>query len=386
MKPTLYFVNLPHTQTTKDYVACAYTQKLVKIVPALRSLGYRCVVMASEENEIECDEFLTLWTREDQLRWFGENDHHTNFFNITWGVDDPCWVESNLRAIDAIRERIQPNDLIMLIAGLCQKLIADSFPEHKSIEYGIGYQGVFSPFKVFESYAWMHHIYGRMQTQSGGYFDQVIPNYFDEEDFSFNDTPEDYLLFVGRLTNLKGPHVAAEIAKRTGRQLIMAGQGVAHSEPGLIVATDGTMIEGDHVTHVGHVDPFQRSELMRNAYGVITPTVYIEPFGGVSIEALMCGTPVIATDFGAFTETIPHGHVGYRFRTIGEAVWGVNNLDKLDRTAVNRYAVDNFSTEKVKYKYDEYLQQIATISTGDCRGFYTDWPGENPAERYAPFR
>ncbi len=383
MKSTLFFVNLPHTQTTSEYVACAYTQKLVKIVPALRSLGHRVVVIGSEENEIECDEYIIGWTKEDQRRWFGVNDHYTNFFNITWGVDDIHWVESNRRAIELIQARITPRDKLMLIAGCCQKAIATAFPNHISVEYGIGYKGVFSDYKVFESYAWMHYVYGTMQQETGIYYDAVIPNYFDEQDFDFQNQPDEYFVFVGRLINWKGPHIAADIAKRSGRKLIMAGQGVQHQEPGRIVATDGTVIEGNHVEHIGHVNAAQRNELMRNAAAIITPTVYIEPFGGVSVEAMMCGTPVIASDFGVFTETIPHGFAGYRFRTIGEGVWAANNIESLSRKDIHTYAVENFSTEAVKYKYDEYLAQLDTLWD---EGFYTEWAGVSPVDRYTIWR
>jgi glycosyltransferase involved in cell wall biosynthesis len=99
-------------------------------------------------------------------------------------------------------------------------------------------------------------------------------------------------------------------------------------------------------------------------------TTYLEPFGGVSIESLLCGTPVIATDFGAFPENIQHGVHGYRFRTIGEAVWAAKNIHFLDPETIHNYAVNNFSVERVKYLYQAYFEQLLTLWDD---GFYSSW-------------
>src|SRR5690606_20768103 len=114
--------------------------------------------------------------------------------------------------------------------------------------------------------------------------------------------------------------IAVEATRRLGARLPLAGQGVQHAEPGLGVPGEVTL-EGDHIEHVGFADPARRAELMGGARAVFVPTPYVEPFGGVSVEAMMCGTPVIATDFGAFAENVVDGVTGYRFRTLGEAVW-----------------------------------------------------------------
>ena len=106
----------------------------------------------------------------------------------------------------------------------------------------------------------------------------------------------------------------------------------------------------------------------------------MEPFGGVSVEALLCGTPVIATDFGAFPENVQHGIHGYRFRTIGEAVWAAKNLDKLNNKKIHEYAVDNFSVDRVRYLYQAYFEQLLTLWED---GFYSKWhDGVSKYNRY----
>jgi glycosyltransferase involved in cell wall biosynthesis len=102
------------------------------------------------------------------------------------------------------------------------------------------------------------------------------------------------------------------------------------------------------------------------------PTFYIEPFGGVSVESLLTGTPVIASDFGAFPENIRNGIDGYRYRTVGEAVEAIKLCRKLDRITISRDAIKRFGTNNVKYMYQAYFEQMNTLSEA---GWYSDWSG-----------
>lgn len=370
-KPALFFVNLPHTETNKKYVACAYTQKLVKLAPQMMDRGYTVHIIGGENNETRCDFYHKAVSEEDRNRWFGNQDFHKEFFNITWGGSEPHWVEMNQSAIEYIRPRIKPNDIICIIAGHCQRQIADAFPNHLSVEYGIGYHGVFSNYKIFESYSHMHYVYGKQNAYGGGYYDAVIHNYFDPSDFQFGSGSGNYLFWIGRFIEGKGPHIAAEISKRLGIPLIMAGQG-AIQDGDTVKSLDGSFKLTGDIYHVGHVDEVSRSSLMAEAKATIVPTVYIEPFGGVAVESMMCGTPVVASDFGAFTETVKHP-AGRRFRTIGEGVDAVKKCMELDRSDIRRYAVENFSSREASYKYDMYFQQLQTLFED---GFYSNWHPE----------
>ena len=197
-RPALHTVGLPHTQITKEYISCAYTQKHLKFVNMMTSIGYPVYSYGSEEDDSKATEHICVIDKEKQGEFFGENDFHSKFFNITWGPDDPHWCYMNSKAIEEIRKRIQPRDIICIIAGYCQKEIADAFPAHQTVEYGIGYAGAFSNYKVFESYAHMHWFYGSQKSDNGQYYDAVIPNYFDPADFEYSAEKDDYYLFIGR--------------------------------------------------------------------------------------------------------------------------------------------------------------------------------------------
>ncbi len=364
---TFHVLSLPHTQTTLDYEACAYTSKVRKFCNMMKSLGHTVYLYASEENEAQVDELITIAPKKSQKEWFGDNDFKKNFFNVTWDTNDAHWQQTNANAIREIGKRVSKKDFICVIAGTCQKPVADAFPSIMTVEFGIGYSGVFSKYRVFESYAWMHYVYGNLNDDNGYFYDTVIPNYFEPENFPYSAEKEDYFLFLGRLIPRKGPEVAVEVTKRIGSKLILAGQGVKKLEPGIITGDD-IILRGDHIEHVGHADVKRRGELLSKARAVFMPTTYIEPFGGVSIESLLCGTPVIATDFGAFPENIEHGVHGYRFRTIGEAVWAAKNVGNLDTKLIRDYAINNFGVERVKYLYQAYFEQLLTLWG---TGFYT---------------
>lgn len=369
-KFVFHVVSLPHTQTTPEYVSCAYTQKVIKFSRMMKDLGHTVYVYSSEENEAPCDEHFSIISKKEQQEWFGEQDYKNKFYQLYWNHDHDSWLTMNSRAVSMIKKnRHSKKDFVALIGGNCQKQISDDLPGMLSVEFGIGYSGVFSNYKAFESYAWMHTVYGMQGTDNGTFFDTVIPNYYDPDEFEFSPDKEDYCLYIGRMISRKGVETAIQATERTGDKLLLAGQGVTHYEPGRLV-TDEFTIKGDHFEFIGSLDVEQRSKVMSKAKAVFLTTNYLEPFGGTSIEPLFCGTPVITTDWGAFSENNIHGKTGYRIRTLGEAEWALKNLDKLDPYEIRDYAVNNFSLDRCKYLYQAWFEQLYTLWD---EGWYSKW-------------
>lgn len=360
---TFHIVSLPHTQTTAEYVACAYTAKVIKFCRMMKDLGHKVVLYASEENEAPCDEFVTVITKAEQQLIAGDYDHRKEFFRIEWDVRSAWWGISNTKAILGIKQRIAPGDFIGIIGGNCQKPIADAFPDNPAVEWGIGYAGVFTNYRVFESYPHMHYIYGLTGMKGGNTFDTVIPNYWDPAEFPLGEGNGDYYLYFGRLVGLKGVDIAVEITRYLGEKLIIAGQG-GEMVDGKLVTAEGTY-EGDHIEYVGHADAIQRAKLMGAAKAVFVPTRYVEPFGGVAAEAMMCGTPVITSDWGAFTETVISGVTGFRCRTPAEFAEAARRVGELDRKRIRDYAVATFGLERCGKLYDAYFRQVHGVFTDD---------------------
>ena len=262
----------------------------------------------------------------------------------------------NTNTIRAMAERIKPRDFICVIGGLCQKVIADAFPNNMTVEYGIGYTGTFAKYRVFESYAHMHWVHGFQNNDNGDFYETVIPNYYDTDEFPFAESPDDYYLFIGRLIDRKGWRIAQEVCQKLGKRLILAGQGEFSG----------------YGEHVGVVGVEKRGELMSKAKAVFVPTTYMEPFGGVHAEALLCGTPVITTNFGVFTETVVNGENGYRcdmFRDFVAAAKATEKFSAAKRKKIRTAAQKRFSTEVVARQYQTYFERLATL-WGD--GWYTE--------------
>ncbi len=234
--------------------------------------------------------------------------------------------------------------------GVAQKEIADAFPEMMVVETGVGYGGSFAKFRVWESYAWMHTCLGAWTNSAphdadGRWFDAVIPGYLEPEAFPLSAERGSTLLYVGRMIERKGIHTAVQIAAACRRQLVMAGPGQAP--------------EG--VISLGEIGPEARSERMGEARALLAPTTYIEPFGNVAIEAMACGTPVISTDWGAFTETVVPGVTGYRCRSLQEFVDAVKLVGMLDPVTIREHALARYSLDVIGAKYEEYFLRLSTL-------------------------
>ena len=367
-----HVVALPHTQTHRRHNGCAYTMKVLNFCRMMKSLDHVVFHYGAEGGEVECDEHVEIISRREQdlLCPQGPED----LCGIEWDPSKPYWQIANARAAAEITARKRPRDFVCLIGGTCQAPIAQSLDTDMLIvEFGVGYRGVFAPFRVFESYAHMHAVYGAAGSDPDGRFcDAVIPNYYDPDDFSLGDGNGDYFLYLGRLIRRKGIQIAVETVRHLGARLLVAGQGCREAAPGRIVAADGAVYEAPGLEYTGFADIGRRAELMGAARALFVPTLYLEPFGGVAVEAQLCGTPVITTDWGAFPETVEQDRTGYRCRMLRQFVEAARNIEHLDRDYIRCRAQRNWSMWNVRHRYETYFEQLYDLWD---EGWYTipDW-------------
>lgn len=345
-----HVLGMAHTNTTKDFSSCAYTQKVRLFCQMMMSKGHEVYLYAGEENDAPCTEHIVCITEKERLAALGGK----HYLEAEHSTQAPHWIAFNGRACGALGSRAQQGDFLCVIFGFAQKPVADAFPILKAVEYGVGYHHTFADHRVFESYAWMHTVYGAQggSDRDGVFFDGVIHGYLDPTQFPLGKHKGNYLLYLGRIIDRKGVNLCAEIAKASGKHLIVAGTG-GPPPAGCEYRKD--------------VGPAERAKLLGGATAVLAPTLYIEPFGNVAIEAMATGAPVITTDWGAFTETVVDGETGFRCRTMQEFVDAVTTAPRLDPKAIRAYAVSKFGIKKKADEYDRYFKRLSTL-WGD--GFY----------------
>lgn len=350
----IHVVGLPHTSVTAAFVACAFTERTRKFCDMMTGRGHEVFLYAGPESEAKVVEHIPCMSEDERRQVVGDK----HFIHASFDYSLAHWQIFNARAVAAIRKRAGPRDFICLIGGLAHKQIADAFPNMMIVEFSIGYGGNFAPYRIWESYAWMHTCYGAQRVDrnpnaiDGRWFDAVIPGSFDPGDFPLQGIKDDYYLFIGRLTERKGYKIAVDVCRRMGKRLILAGQG---DKP-------------DYGEFVGVVGAEQRGKLMAGARAVFVPTVYVEPFGNVAVEAQLCGTPVISTDWGAMVETVADGETGFRCRTLADFMDAVRDIEDggslLDPVSIRARAVRLYSTEVIAAKYDRHFRRLETLWGG----------------------
>jgi glycosyltransferase involved in cell wall biosynthesis len=355
-----HVLGLPHTVTSKEFSACAYTQKVVKFGKMMVERGHEVLHYGHEDSNLQCTEHITVLTNDDFMESYGSHDWRKTFFKFD--TSDLAYRKFYDNAIREVGKRKRQHDFILPFWGAGVRPVCDAHPDLICVEPGIGYAGGhWARWKVFESYA-IYHAYCGLQnvgTCRQDWYEVVIPNYFDPEDFEYrgNDEKEDYFLYLGRVYGGKGVDVAIQATERAGVKLVIAGQ----KEEGYHLPS--------HVEYVGYADAAKRKELMSKARGSILASMYVEPFGGVQIENLFSGTPTLTTDWGSFAENNLHGVTGYRCRTMGDFVEAIRRVVVGEIQSWDcRIWAENFSLTNVAPMYEKYFADVLSVYKGE--GWY----------------
>jgi glycosyltransferase involved in cell wall biosynthesis len=171
------------------------------------------------------------------------------------------------------------------------------------------------------------------------------------QDFPLEPDKDDYLLFAGRLSPEKGPDAAIEVAKRSGRRLLMAGMIEPHYQ-GFFDEKLKPHIDGAQIEYLGLLSQKELAPVYRKAAGVLFMINWCEPFGLVAVEAQASGTPLIATRFGALPEIILEGETGFVVDSIDEAVRATEKLGSLAPTACRANVESRFSDTAMARGYE----------------------------------
>jgi glycosyltransferase involved in cell wall biosynthesis len=184
--------------------------------------------------------------------------------------------------------------------------------------------------------------------------------------YQFVERKQQYLSFIGRIAPIKGTHIAIDVAQRTGLPLKIAGE----VQPAFREYFENKIrpkIDGKLVEYVGPADLQAKNELLGNSMAMLFPIQWSEPFGLVMVEAMACGTPVIAMPGGSVPEVVQEGVSGHICRSAREMARCVRGL-KIESAGVRNYVEKNFAIEKMVGSYmDLYKEMLQNRNAGRDR-------------------
>lgn len=200
----------------------------------------------------------------------------------------------------------------------------------------------------------------------------IIPNGVRKSLYEFSSDPglDAPLVFLGRIEEIKGPHLAIEVARRTGKKLLIAGNipgETKHQE--YFKEKISPHLNSERIVYAGPVNDTAKNRILRRASALLMPVLWEEPFGIVMAEAMACGTPVLGLRKGAVPEVVVDGLTGYVCDSVDDMVEAVSRLPQLSREACRERMEHYYSDEAVVDRYEELyrrcLNSASTRSSGN---------------------
>lgn len=354
----LHLLGIPHTVTSSLWSHCAFTQKVRRLAPMLRPFGHHVTHYGIAGSVSGADVDVVLMEQDEHQQLLGHAYRHDQPYGVDAEDGSPLYRQWNLYARAELAERVQPGDLILCPFGHAHGAAVRGLPVLSAgagaIESGIGYFETMLPWRVYESYAVRHAVMAKEGrygvTLASDRLEFVAPNYYDAAEWPAGmpgaDAP---VLYMGRLTEGKGLAIVLDVARQCPDvQFQIAGQGD--------LSTFGPL--PTNVEYLGVLGA-DRAQVMGAARAMLAPSRYVEPFCGTVVEAALCGTPAITSDFGAFAETVAHNVTGYRCQTVAQFVAAVRQVGTLKRDTVRARALARYTLPVVGAMYDAHFAVCA---------------------------
>ena len=179
--------------------------------------------------------------------------------------------------------------------------------------------------------------------------------------YTFQPEPGDYLAFLGRISPEKGPELAIEIALKAGMPLKMAAK-VDAVDQDYFTSRVEPLLKHPLIEFIGEVDEQGKNALLGGARALLFPIQWPEPFGLVMIEAMACGTPVIAFRQGSVPEVMRDGVSGYVVESVEAAVAALARIDAIDRAGCRAYFEQRFTAERMAEGYMKRYHELRAMT------------------------
>jgi glycosyltransferase involved in cell wall biosynthesis/GR25 family glycosyltransferase involved in LPS biosynthesis len=366
----LHLPAIPYTITREEFSHDAFTGKVMKFSPMMKSRGYEVYHYGIETStsgaNVQIDLFsvsewteLRIQTIETLLKKSREeavlmNKDPTFCLNTISNWDSVLTKQFNLRLVEKLRQnyRSKSTDLVCLPLGRTHHGVSST--EFTVLEFGIGYGQSSRDFRVFESHTWMASTLAEEKRQPHHYW-FVIPHFFDISEFPSSEKQLVRVGYLGRLTDLKGIRVIKDIAKFFPHvEFVICGQGnpsefLDSAVPNLVYKTP---IYGK-----------ERADFLGSCIAFLHPCLYLEPFGCAPVEAQLCGTPVICSDWGGMSETVEQFKTGLRCHTMSDFLCGIQMAleKKFDRDYIQRRTQDLYDMNKLAHHYEYVINTVLDL-------------------------
>jgi glycosyltransferase involved in cell wall biosynthesis len=185
---------------------------------------------------------------------------------------------------------------------------------------------------------------------------QTIHHGIDLSSYQLVENKQQYLSFIGRIAPIKGTHIAIDVARRSGLPLKIAGE-VQPQNRDYFEKRVKPHLDGSSIEYIGPADLKAKNELLGSSLAMLFPIQWNEPFGLVMLEAMACGTPVLAMPGGSVREVVRDGVSGFVCRTASHIVKRIKN-SSFQPGEIRRYVEEQFSMEKMAGRYLDLYQRI----------------------------
>jgi glycosyltransferase involved in cell wall biosynthesis len=381
----LHILGIPHTITRSEYSHCAFTGKVLRFPAMMKSRGYEVYHYGVETSETEATEEIQVLSK---LEWEALRIQSSMILNPKWTLeetikrlndpklfvgdlgnwDTPLYKEFNKRLAVLLKAnyRDKKTDLVCLPFGPAHEDAIKNL-DVVTVETGIGYPNSYKSYRIFESYSQMHWMMAKEGKNTQNYW-FVCPNYYNIKEWTFQPSPfpleeKPKIGFLGRICNIKGCDVITETAKKFPHvDFILCGQG--DPDP---------YMKSPNIIYKPPIHGIDRSIYLGSLTALLAPSYFPEPFCGVSVEAQLCGTPVITTECGAVVETVEAFKTGLHCHTLADFCHGIQMaLDgKFDRTYIAQRAIRLYDMYNVAKKYDYTFKNILDVHNG-THGWYSN--------------
>lgn len=188
----------------------------------------------------------------------------------------------------------------------------------------------------------------------------VVHNGIKVRDYPFNEKPEDYFMYLGRVNKDKGVVDAIHVAKEAHVKLIVAGNVAGGEEWNYFLHEVQPILNDEGIQFVGQVGFEQKVKLLSGAKAVLFPINRREPFGLVMIEAMACGTPVVAFNRGSVPEVVINKKTGFVVDNKEEMIGAIKEIGSIKRKDCRKHVEQNFTLEQMVNKYEEVYKKLTS--------------------------